>query len=73
MNGIAVLKSIADNDLETTLWQSKAKSSVVTTRKSVADAPRLLGYHVDVNGQWGKELGRWKLKAIRFGNKVKNA
>ena len=73
MNGIAVLKSLADNDLTMNLWQSEAISSVVITCKYVVDAPRVLGCHVAVNGHWKKEVGLWKLEAIKLGSKVKNA
>ena len=73
VNGTAVLKNNNDNDLTMHLWQSEAKSSVVIARKSVTDAPRVLGCHVAVDGKWKKEVGRWKLEAVRFGNKVKDA
>ena len=73
INGIAVLKAIQDSDLIMNLWQSEIKQSVVITRKTVSDAPRVLGCHVAVDGKWKKEVGRWKLEALRFANKVKNA
>ena len=61
INGIAVLKTIQDSDLTMDLWQTEKKQSVVITRKSVSDAPKVLGCHVDVDGHWKKEVGRWKI------------
>ena len=73
INGIAILRTMQDSNLIMNLWQSEAKENVVINRKSTNDAPRVLGCHVAVDGTWKREVGLWKLEAIRFGNKVKNA
>ena len=53
--------------------QSEDKSVVIIPQKSVIDAPRVLGCHVAANGEWDREIGRWKTEAARFAAKVKKA
>ena len=53
--------------------QTEQNEVVTIPRRSVDDAPRLLGCYISMNGSWTAEYGRWRAEGARFAQKVKTA
>ena len=73
VRGIAKMKSVDDVQVNMNLTTTGEREKVTIERKSVQDAPKVLGCHVAADGNWSKEFGKWKTEARRFAQKVKQA
>ena len=73
IKGIAVMKNSEEIDMDLIIKQTEDGSTITIPRKDVSDAPRVLGVHIAVDGNWSKEVGKWRTEAAVFAKKVKNA
>ena len=73
VKGVAALKTVEEVHGELRLVQSQGGGSHIIPRKSVNDAPRVLGCHVAGNGSWKTEVGKWISEGARFARLVKRS
>ena len=69
--GVAHLKEVKELDATMTIRQTEGDKEITIPRKSVIEAPKILGCHVAANGNWEREAGRWKAEAVRFSTRIK--
>jgi len=56
--GVAHLKEVKELDATMTIRQTEGDKEITIPRKSVIEAPKILGCHVAANGNWEREAGR---------------
>ena len=73
IRGVAKLKCVQEVHAEMKIRQTEDGTEVVIPRKSVEDAPRLLGCNIAADGKWKVEYGKWRAEGARFSQRVKKA
>ena len=63
---MATLNSAKETNVELVLTQTEDGKRVTIPKKDVSEAPRVLGVHVAADGNWAREVGRWKTEAAVF-------
>ena len=73
VKGIATLKNKEEVEAQMRIRQTEKNDTIIIPRKSVQDAPRVLGCHVAADGSWRVEVGKWSTEGARFAHKVRHA
>ena len=73
VRGIPRLKTKEEAAATMILRQTETNNDVTIPRKTVKEAPKVLGCHVAADGSWAKEVGKWTMEGIKFAKKVNDA
>ena len=73
VRGVAKMKCVRKAPATLRINQTEEGTEVIISRKSMEDAPRILGCHIAADGNWSAEYGKWRAEAARFAIKVKKA
>ena len=72
IRGLAVMKTANEMDIDLKIKQTDDGKEIMIPKKDISDAPRVLGVHIAVDGNWLREVGKWKIEAAVFAKKVKD-